>query len=113
MYLHWRGRRMEGGMEPGGGIPEPWISSRMEAGSREGGEGTRELHGIEEGVGGGGGLLVRHLLVSDYHHHRVLGPESLCAPSWGLTTWLLSGHRYLFYVHQHKTTLRCFQSFTQ
>ena len=68
---------MEGGVEPGGGIPEPRICPWMKAGSREGGEGAGELHGIEEGVGGGGGLLVRHLGLSDDHHHNVLGPESL------------------------------------
>ena len=68
---------MEGGVEPGGGIPEPRICPGVKASSRKGGEGARELHGIEEGVGGGGGLLVRHLGLSDDHHHNVLGPESL------------------------------------
>ena len=68
---------MEGGVESGGWIPKPRVCPRMKASSREGGEGARELHGIEEGVGGGGGLLVRHLGLSDDHHHNVLGPESL------------------------------------
>ena len=61
---------MEGGVEPGGGIPEPGVCPGMKTCSREGGEGTRELHGIEEGVGGCGGLLVRHLQGSDHHHHH-------------------------------------------
>ena len=110
MYLHWR-RRVEGGVEPGGGIPEPGVSPGVEAGSREGGEGTRELHGIEEGVGGGGCLLVRHLGLSDDHHHSVL-VRSLSVHSWGLSTWLLSRHRYLFCPPTQnintKTLTRCF-----
>ena len=84
---------VEGGVEPGGGVPEPGVSPWVQTGSREGGEGAGELHGIEEGVGGCGGLLVRHLRGSDDHHHSESGESVL---SWGLSTWLCARHRYLF-----------------
>ena len=98
---------MERGVEPGGGVPEPGVSPRMQTSSREGREGTGELHSIEEGVGGCRGLLVRHLLSSDDHHHSVLSLESLgsagvCLPGCCLTTGTCS-------VHQHtiSTLSRC------
>ena len=101
---------VEGGVEPGGGVPEPGVSPWVQTGSREGGEGAGELHGIEEGVGGCGGLLVRHLRGSDDHHHSVLSLESLCSagdclPGCVLATGTCS-------VHQHRkstpTLSRCF-----
>ena len=90
---------MERGVEPGGGVPEPWVSPRVKTSSREGGEGAGELHGIEEGVRGCRSLLVRHLLSSDDHHHSVLSLESLgsagdCLPGCCLATGTCS-------VHQH------------
>ena len=74
----------------------------MEAGSREGGESARELHGIEEGVGGGGGLLVGHLLDSDHHHHRVLGSRESLRSQLGTDYLALVWPPGTCSVHQHK-----------
>ena len=90
---------MEGGMEPGGGVPEPRVWPGMETRPGERGECAGELHGIEEGVGGGGGLLVRHLRGSDHHHPCVTECLESGEPhSWDCLPGTRSSahHRYLF-----------------